>query len=154
MSVLVSLVCPHCDAVCRERGVDGAYCDLCDAPLFTGNPISLDDPARFQRHIVSNDVPVLVAFGAPWCGPCRITAPELEKAARRLEPDIRLVTVDTSEAPLLAERHEVRAIPTLILFSHGRELARFSGSIQAADITRFVLHHVDAEAEERVAEPA
>jgi thioredoxin 2 len=147
MSALVNLVCPHCDAVSRVRRVDGARCDRCESPIFAGRSVSLDDPIRLQKHIVSNDVPVLVTFRAPWCGPCRVTAPEFEKAARRLEPDIGLAKVNTDEAPGLGERYGVQAIPTMILFSRGREIARFSGSIQPADIIRFALRHVDAEAE-------
>jgi thioredoxin 2 len=148
MSGFLNLVCPHCDVVSRlseEQADIGVRCDHCGAEMFPGRSVALDNPVRFQKHIVCNDVPVLAAFWAPWCGPCRVTVPEFEKAAQRLEPACRLVKVNTDIVSVLGQRYAVQAIPTLILFRRGREVARWSGSIQAAGITRFAMENLEAE---------
>lgn len=145
MSEFLNLVCPSCDAVSRllaTRTFEGSRCERCDAALFPASTVALDDPTRFRKHIVSHDRPVLVAFCAEWCGPCRVMAMEFEKAARRLKPDLRLATVDTDRAGELGTRYNVQAIPTMILFRHGTELARFSGSISAAGIGEFAAKHL------------
>ena len=85
---------------------------------------------------------MLVDFWAPWCGPCLMMAPEFEKAAERLEPRVRLAKVDTEAAQGLGARYGVQAIPTMILFRDGREVARQSGAMQAAGIARFVEAHL------------
>jgi thioredoxin 2 len=140
----VTVVCPACDAgnrVPAERlpaDAAKAVCGKCKARLFPGEPVSLADASRFRRHIEGSGVPVLVDFWAEWCGPCRMMAPEFEKAAAVLEPRVRLAKLDTDAAPDAAAPYGIRGIPTLILFSEGREIARQSGAMQAAGIVRFV----------------
>ena len=144
----VSIVCPHCDAVARLAAVTfaggEARCGSCGSLLFDGRPAALADAVRFQKHMVSNDVPVLVLFCAPWCGPCRVMAPDFERAALMLEPRMRLATLDIDKASDVAARHGVRSIPTMILFSGGRELGRQSGAVRAAGIAAFVLQRLRA----------
>jgi thioredoxin 2 len=147
VSASVNIVCPQCDAVNRvpsDRMVESgkAVCGKCKAKLFAGHPIALDEVERFDRHIEKSGVPVLVDFWAPWCGPCRMMAPELEAAAERLEPRVRFAKVNTEEAQGLGARYGVQAIPTMILFKDGRELARQSGALQAAGIARFAEAHL------------
>jgi thioredoxin 2 len=128
------IVCPHCDAVNRvpaDKLKSGPTCGKCQKDLFTGQPIDLDS-ARFDKHITRSDIPVLVDFWAPWCGPCRSMAPSYAQAAQRLEPEFRLVKLDTEQAQDLAGRYAIRSIPTLALFRHGREVARQPG---ATDMT-------------------
>ncbi len=147
MYASVNLVCPGCDAVNRvasARAHEETLCSRCRAELFPDASVSLDDPIRFQKHIISHDAPVLVAFWAPWCGPCRIMAEEFEEAARRLKWDLRLAKVNTDRAGEVAARHQVQAIPTMILFHRGGEIGRFQGSITAAGIARFAQDHLTA----------
>jgi thioredoxin 2 len=142
LPVSLTVLCPRCDALNRvpePRLSDAgkAVCGKCKAKLFAGHPVALDDEARFLKHIEKSDIPVLVDFWAAWCGPCQMMAPEFESAATRLEPRVILAKVDTEAVQSVGARFGIRAIPTMILFHHGREIARQSGAMQAAGIVRF-----------------
>jgi thioredoxin 2 len=136
---LLLIPCPHCgtlNRVPRQRLAAGGRCGDCRAALFDGHPAALDT-ARFERFLDKSDVPLLVDFWAPWCGPCLMMAPEFERAAHELEPEVRLVKVNIDEEPAAARRFGVQSIPTVLLARHGRELGRLAGVRAAAELVRW-----------------
>ena len=140
MTDSLHLVCPDCGAINRlprERLNARPTCGKCRQPLFAGHPIALND-AAFRRHVMNDQVPLLVDFWAAWCGPCKMFAPVFERAAQRLEPRLRLGKVDTEAAPDLSAELGIRSIPTLALFHRGREVDRISGALDLGNLTNWV----------------
>jgi thioredoxin 2 len=134
------IVCPHCQAVNRvpaARLDQTPNCGQCHRPLFEAHPVELTQ-ASFTRHIERNDIPVLVDFWAPWCGPCQMMATQFIQAAQLLEPRVRLAKVNTESEQALGAHSGIRSIPTLALFRGGRELARQAGAMGTQDIVRWV----------------
>ncbi len=139
MNDSLHIACPHCDAVNRvpaQKLRSQPTCGKCKQPLFHAQPLELTS-ANFPQHVGRNDIPVLVDFWAPWCGPCRMMAPAFAQAAQLLEPEMRLAKLNTEAEQALAARFNIRSIPTLALFRGGREVARQAGAMDANGIVRW-----------------
>ena len=133
------VACPECGAVNRlpaDRLSAGPKCGKCKQALFSGRPVELGG-AGFQKHLRQTDLPLLVDFWAPWCGPCRMMGPAFAEAAAQLEPQFRLAKVNTEAEAQLGATLNIRSIPTMVLFHQGRELARQSGALNSTAIVQW-----------------
>lgn len=137
---LTCAACGQANRVPRDRLAQGPKCGVCGAALQDGQVHDLD--AQSHDRAVKDDLPLLVDYWAPWCGPCRMMAPEFAKAAKQLAPAARLAKLNTEDHPTIAQRAGIRGIPALILYRKGREVARLAGARPAAEIVAFVQQHL------------
>lgn len=136
----ITIPCPRCgtrNRIPSGKRAEAGKCGRCGSALFDGHPIALD-AAGFDRHAGTEDLPLLVDFWASWCGPCKAMAPAYEAATQEFEPRIRFAKIDTDAESGLAARFNIRAIPTLILFRGGREVARHSGALSAGGLRQWI----------------
>jgi thioredoxin 2 len=134
------IVCPHCNATNRvpiDKSMPEAQCGRCQMTLFEGKPSELD-VVGFDAQLNKSDVPLLVDFWAPWCGPCRMMAPAYEAASARMYPQVRFVKINTEEQQALSVRYGIRSIPTLAIFRAGKEVARQAGAMSEVDMIRWI----------------
>jgi thioredoxin 2 len=127
----LQLVCPACMAVNRvpaARLGDLPVCGKCRGGLARGEPVTASD-GNFSRFIQRSDLPLVVDFWAPWCGPCVQFAPVFSAAAGDLATRVVFLKLDTEANPQTAAHFQIRSIPTLMVFHRGRELARLSGAL-------------------------
>jgi thioredoxin 2 len=140
MSEQVLVPCAHCTAVVRvpsERLDEQPRCPRCHHRLFEGHPLEVDG-AGFERQLQRSELPLVVDFWAPWCGPCRAMAPVFAAAAQRHEPRMRFLKVNTDDVPELATRYSIRGIPTLVVFKGGKEIARQSGAMNESQLEQWL----------------
>lgn len=148
MTDAVKLACTTCGQMNRvPAGKLGAgpKCGSCGDALLGGQVHELDALSH-DKAVRGDDLPLLVDYWAPWCGPCRMMAPEFAKAAKTLAPRARLAKLNTEDHPAIAQRAGIRGIPALILYHRGHEVARLAGARPAADIVAFVEGHARARA--------
>ncbi len=134
------LVCPHCNATNRvpsDKLQAELNCGKCHQPLLAAHPDNLGE-AAFNAQLAKSDLPMVVDFWAPWCGPCRMMAPAYEKVSQDMQGKARFVKVNTEVEQGLAATYNIRSIPTLAVFAGGREIARQPGAMSAPDLARWV----------------
>jgi thioredoxin 2 len=136
----MELACPHCLAVNRvpdDRLGDAPKCGKCSSLLLPGKPVDLSGDS-FDRFITKAGLPVLGAFWAGWCGPCKMMAPVFQQVAAEMGARVRFAKVDTEAHPQVSMRHHIKGIPSLILFRNGSEVARTSGAMESHALKRWL----------------
>ena len=137
------VVCVGCGQKARFARIrlgEEPKCPACHRPLLPGTPVALNE-ASFERFLTSNDLPVLIDFWVPWCGPCKNFAPVVGQVAADLRRTVLVGKVDTEAVPALGARFNIRSIPTLVLFRGGREIARQSGALPNSALLAWLREH-------------
>ena len=139
----MELACPACAAINRvpdSRLADQPNCGKCHNPLLAGKPVDLSS-ASFDTFVSHSGLPVVVDFWASWCGPCKMMAPVFAQTASELATRARFAKVETETEQALAARHSIRSIPTLAIFRNGQEIARQAGTMDGANLKRWLAAH-------------
>ena len=140
MTGSIKLCCATCGQMNRvpaAKLAEGPKCGSCGEALDDGRVLELDQLSH-DKAVRGDELPLLVDYWAPWCGPCRMMAPEFAKAAQALKGKARLMKLNTEDHPDIAGRARIQGIPALVLYRKGREVARLAGARPAADIVAFV----------------
>ncbi|MFA5241531.1 MAG: thioredoxin TrxC [Sulfuricella sp.] len=143
MEYQMNLVCPACQAINRvpeERLGQNPKCGKCAAPLLDGKPLELT-AANFGRFVAKSEMPLVVDFWAPWCGPCKMMAPVFSQVAAEFKARFRFVKVNTEAEQALAQQFAIRSIPTLAVFRNGAEVDRVAGAMDAGKLKNWLLRH-------------
>ena len=140
MAYTFNAVCPHCGTTNRlpkDKPAGAAKCGSCGKAVFSGQPVDLS-AKTFTKQINNSEIPVVVDFWADWCGPCKAMAPAFKQAAKAMEPNARFAKINTQKEQALGSRFRIQAIPTMVVFKNGKEVARKSGAMTAQQIKAWV----------------
>jgi thioredoxin 2 len=132
--------CGQKNRLAYDRLATAMRCGRCKREMGVSTPLDVASVSDFDKLVARASLPIVVDYWAPWCGPCRMVAPELEKLAARNPGRLLVVKVNTDALTELGERYGIRSIPTMAVFAEGREISRTSGARPVADIEAFVLH--------------
>lgn len=136
----INIVCPHCfkiNAIPKKDSYAKANCGSCKNSLLDTNPVEVDE-SNFDHVIVNSDIPVIVDFWAPWCGPCKMMAPIFNDVAKKYPLKALFVKVNTEALPNMGARFGIRSIPTLVVYKNGVEKQRVSGALDPLRLSNLV----------------
>lgn len=140
----ISFVCHHClktNSLPKKDSYNKVNCGHCKSSLLGAQVVELTNTS-FDYFIVNNDLPIIVDFWAPWCGPCKMMAPTFSAVASGFDMKVRFAKVNTENEQNISSRFAIRSIPTLIMFKNGQEVDRISGALDATSLKNFVSRHI------------
>ncbi len=136
----INVVCPSClkvNAIPQKESYTKANCGSCKNSLLETHPIDLDE-SNFDHVVVNSDIPVIVDFWAPWCGPCKMMAPIFNETAQKYPLKALFVKVNTQEHQALGSKYGIRSIPTLVVYKNALEVKRVSGALVPLKLSNLV----------------
>ena len=137
------VVCPHClkvNNIPQKDSYTKANCGSCKKSLLDTTPVNLTQDT-FDEVVVNSEIPVLVDFWAPWCGPCKSMAPVFKSVASKYPLKVLFAKVDTEAEQTLGGRFNIRSIPTLVIYKDGIEIQRVSGALDEQSLINFINQH-------------
>lgn len=138
------IICPHClsvNNVPKKESYSKANCGKCKNSLLDTKPINLT-ATTFDEVLINSDIPVIIDFWAPWCGPCKMMGPTFENVAKSYPLKVLFTKVNTEEEQMLGTKFGIRSIPTLAIFKNGKEVERVSGALDEHNLKMFISKHL------------